>query len=37
MCDDSLSMANTLSLMAEILINWRLFGYANDFGSKAVG
>lgn len=36
MCDDSLAMANTLSLMAEILINWRLFGYANDFASKAV-
>lgn len=36
MCDDSLAMANTLSLMAEILINWRLFGYANDFVSKAV-
>lgn len=33
---DSLAMANTLSLMAEILINWRLFGYANDFASKAV-
>lgn len=36
MRDDSLSMANTLSLMSEILINWRLFGYANDFVSKAV-
>lgn len=36
MRDDSLSMANTLSLMSEILINWRLFGYANDFASKAV-
>lgn len=36
MCGDSLAMANTLSLMAEILINWRLFGYANDFVSKAV-
>lgn len=36
MCDDSLAMANTLSLMSEILINWRLFGYANDFASKAV-
>lgn len=33
---DSLAMANTLSLMSEILINWRLFGYANDFVSKAV-
>lgn len=32
----SLGMANTLSLMSEILINWRLFGYANDFVSKAV-
>lgn len=36
MRDDSLAMANTLSLMSEILINWRLFGYANDFVSKAV-
>ena len=36
MRDDSLGMANTLSLMSEILINWRLFGYANDFVSKAV-
>lgn len=33
---DSLSMANTLCLTAEIMINWRLFGYANDFASKAV-
>lgn len=36
MRNDSLGMANTLSLMSEILINWRLFGYANDFVSKAV-
>lgn len=34
--DDSLSMANTLCFTAEIMVNWRLFGYANDFASKAV-
>ena len=34
--NDTLSMANTLNLMANIMINWNLFDYANDYASRAV-
>ena len=34
--DDTLSMANTLNLKANIMINWNLFDYANDYASRAV-
>ena len=34
--NDTLSMANTLNLMANIMISWNLFDYANDYASKAV-
>lgn len=33
---DTLSMANTLNLMANIMINWNLYDYANDYSSQAV-
>ena len=33
---DTLSMANTLNLIANIMINWNLYDYANDYTSRAV-
>lgn len=33
---DTLSMANTLNLMANIMINWNLYDYANEYATKAV-
>lgn len=36
MRNDTLSMANTLNLMTNIMINWNLFDYANDYVSRAV-
>lgn len=34
--NDTLSMANTLNLMANIMINWNLYDYADEYASKAV-
>lgn len=33
---DTLSMANTLNLMANVMINWNLYDFANEYASRAV-
>lgn len=33
---DTLSMANTLNLMANVMISWNLFDYANDYATRAI-
>lgn len=34
--NDTLSMGNTLNLMSNVMINWNLYDYANDYATRAI-